>query len=153
MKIKVNNPDEYISSLPTERQIPIQKLREAVRENIPDGFQEGIGYGMIAYYVPKSLYPSGYHCNPELPLPFINIASQKNFISIYHMGIYANPLLSKWFIENYPMHCKSKLDMGKSCIRFKKLDDIPYDLIKELVKKTSVKEWITMYEENLKSVK
>ena len=128
----------------------MQKLRASIVEHLPEGFVETMSYGMIAYAVPHSLYPKGYHVNPKLPLPFINIASQKNFIALYHMGIYAKEELKDWFVEAYPKYCKKKLDMGKSCVRFKKLDDIPYELISELVQKVTVVEWITLYEEQRK---
>ena len=103
--------------------------------------------------VPHSIYPNGYHCNPKLALPFINLASQKKFIALYHMGIYANPELLKWFTDEFPKHSSQKLDMGKSCIRFKKADQIPFDLIAELVQKMSVAEWIAIYESQMKKSK
>ena len=120
-----------------------------MKDNLPNGFEEVINYGMPGYVVPHSMYPDGYHCNPSLPLPFIGLASQKNFVALYHMGIYANPKLLKWFTEEYPKHCKSKLDMGKSCIRFKKPEQIPYDLIAELAGKMTVQDWVSIYEKNL----
>jgi hypothetical protein len=141
---------DYLNELPTERVAPMTKLREVILKNIPKGFTETMGYGMIGYVVPHSLYPDGYHCSPELPLPFINVASQKNFIALYHMGLYSDPSLLKWFTDTYPQHSKTKLDMGKSCIRFKKLDQIPFDLIGELMQKMTVKDWITCYEKNFK---
>jgi len=141
---------EYIEQLPEERKEPVMKLTETVSENLPKGFQETMGYGMIAFVVPHVLYPGGYHCDPKLPLPFINIASQKNFIALYHMGLYANPELLQWFTEEYPKHCTTKPDMGKSCIRFKKPEQIPYELIARLSQKVSVDEWIDIYEKNYK---
>lgn len=146
----VESVQEYLSALPAERKEAIEKLRQTINDNLPNGFEETIGYGMIAYVVPKSIYPAGYHCDKDLPLPFINIASQKNFIALYHMGIYANPDLLNWFIAEYPKHYISKLDMGKSCIRFKKLDQIPYQLIGELATKISPEQWITDYEQQFK---
>jgi len=140
--------EDYITSLPEERQDIIYKLREVILSNIPEGFDEQINYNMIGYVVPHKLYPSGYHCDPKLPLPFINIASQKNYISFYHLGIYADEELLEWFTESYKTHCKYKLDMGKSCIRFKRMDDIPYELIGELVSKISVGDWISLYEKS-----
>jgi len=118
--------------------------------NIPEGFEETMSYGMIAYAVPHSIYPAGYHCKPTEPLPFVNIASQKNFIALYHMGIYANPDIMDWWVAEYPKHCKRKLDMGKSCIRFKKPEEIPYELIAELMEKISVQDWIEVYEKAIK---
>lgn len=110
-----------------------------------------MSYGMLGYVVPHSLYPDGYHCDPKLPLPFMNIASQKNFIAVYHMGVYADPKLLKWFTTEYAKHSKLKLDMGKSCIRFKKVDEIPFKLFAELASKMTPRDWIALYEKNLKS--
>jgi hypothetical protein len=142
-------PEKYISALPPERQEAMQKLREVILKNTPKGFTEIMTTGMIAYVVPKSTYPAGYHCNPQQALPFVCIASQKNFISLYHMGVYAMPELLKWFESEYPKHSKTRLDMGKSCIRFKKPDQIPFELIGQLMKKVTVKDWIDVYERNL----
>ena len=122
MQSKATTPEQYLSELPEDRKEAMLKLRNAIKENLPQGFEEVISYGMLGYVVPHSIYPSGYHCDPKLPLPFINLASQKNFIALYHMGIYANKNLESWFVSEYPKHVKSKLDMGKSCIRFKKMD-------------------------------
>lgn len=146
MKSKATTPEQYLSELPEDRKEAMLKLRNAIKENLPQGFEEVISYGMLGYVVPHSIYPSGYHCDPKLPLPFINLASQKNFIALYHMGIYANKNLESWFVSEYPKHVKTKLDMGKSCIRFKKMDDIPFDFIGELVAKVSVEDWISNYE-------
>ena len=137
---------DYINGLPEDRKSAIQILRKVILDNLPAGFEEAMSYGMIGYVVPHSLYPPGYHCDPKLPLPFINMASQKNFIALYHMGIYADPDLLDWFVSEYPKHCKSKLDMGKSCIRFKKPDQIPFELIGELVSKLTPLNWIERYE-------
>jgi len=150
MKIEASSVKEYLSKVPEERQPYFNKLRKTIKDNIPKGFKEELNYGMIGYVVPQSIYPDGYHCNPKLPLPFANIASQKNFIALYHSGIYANPNLLKWFTEEYPKHCKRKLDMGKSCIRFKKPEEIPFELIGELMQKMTVEEWIGIYETVLK---
>lgn len=150
MKYKAATPEDYVAQLPEDRKEVIEKLRRVILKNLPDGFEEGINYGMIGYYVPHSIYPDGYHCTPELPLPFMNIASQKNSVNVYHSGIYADKDLYDWFVDEYSKYSKRKLDMGKSCIRFKKLDEIPYKLIGELCKKLSVKQWIKMYESNIK---
>ena len=150
MKIDASTPNEYIDKLPEDRKQAMNKLRKTILDNLPNEFTETISYGMIGYVVPHSIYPNGYHCDPKLPLPFMNIASQKNFIAIYHMGLYTNPKLMNWFLQEYPKHCKTKLDMGKSCIRFKKMDQIPFTLIGELSKKITVKEWIETYEESYK---
>ncbi|MDB9720263.1 DUF1801 domain-containing protein [Winogradskyella sp.] len=143
-------PKDYIAQLPEERKAAITKLHELIKKHMPKGLEAGISYGMLAYYVPKSIYPAGYHCKPFPPLPFINLASQKNFIALYHSGMYAKKELYDWFVAEYPKHAKYKLDMGKSCVRFKKIDDIPYDLIAELMGKMSVKEWIDIYEKSIK---
>ncbi|WP_067144992.1 DUF1801 domain-containing protein [Pseudotamlana agarivorans] len=150
MQYKATSPEDYISQLPEDRVVPIKKLRATILEHLPQGFEEGIQYGMIGYYVPHSLYPDGYHCKPEEPLPFMSFASQKNSINLYHSGIYAIPELYDWFVAEYPKHSKYKLDMGKSCIRFKKVEAIPYELIGELTTKLSVSEWIALYENAIK---
>ena len=146
MKIEAQSVQEYLENLPEERREPIEKLRKVISENLPNGFEEQLSYGMIGYVVPKSIYPKGYHCTPELPLPFLSIASQKNSINLYHMGIYADEKLLHWFQEEFPKHSKKKLDMGKSCMRFKKPEDIPYELIGELARKMTPQDWIEMYE-------
>ena len=151
MQYKATNPEAYIGQLPIERQEVVSKLRNIIQKNLPKGFQEQMSYGMLGWVVPHSIYPDGYHCDPKLPLPFINLASQKNFVALYHSGIYANPKLHDWFVGEYPKHCKYKLDMGKSCVRFKKMNDIPYDLISELCAKMTVAEWVALYEKNVKS--
>ena len=146
MQSTATNPDEYIKSLPDDRKSAMQELRNVIKKNLPNGFEEVMSYGMLGYVVPHSKYPKGYHCDPKLPLPFLNIASQKNFIAVYHMGVYADPALLKWFTEEYPKHTKGKLDMGKSCIRFKKPDQIPFDFIGELASKMTPDQWIERYE-------
>ncbi|WP_298779428.1 DUF1801 domain-containing protein [uncultured Polaribacter sp.] len=150
MKYEANSPEDYINQVPQERKEALNKLRKTIKDNLPKGFKEGMQYGFISYFVPHSVYPDGYHCNPKEPLPFMSFASQKSSINLYHLGIYAKPELQKWFITEYPKHCKRKLDMGKSCIRFKKVDEIPYNLIGELCTKLSVNEWIKTYESTIK---
>lgn len=150
MTIDAKTVEEYISKVPEERKPVISKLRETVRDNLPEGFEECINYKMIGYVVPHSIYPPGYHCDPKLPLPFMNIASQKNYVALYHAGIYADKKIHAWFVNEYPKHAKTKLDMGKSCVRFKKMDDIPYDLIAQLCQKISVADWVAVYEQNVK---
>ena len=147
MTYDAKNIEEYLEMIPIERKEPIQKLREIILQNLPKGFEEVIGYGMPGYVVPHSIFPDGYHCDPKLPLPFMGFASQKNFIAFYHMGIYANKELMDWFVSEYPKYSKLKLDMGKSCIRFKKINEIPYQLIGELVSKVTVEDWIKLYKE------
>ena len=147
---KAKTPEAYLEELPADRRDVIKKIRKVMLDNLPEGYEEIMNYGMIGYVVPHSLYPDGYHCTPELPLPFINLASQKNHIGFYHMGIYAEPNLMDWFTSEFPKHSSRKLDMGKSCIRFKNIKDIPYDLLGELAGKMSVEEWIAIYEKNIK---
>ena len=151
MQYKATSPEDYINQVPDERQETLKKLRKVINANLPKGFEEGIQYGMIGYYVPHSIYPDGYHCTPSEPLPFMSFASQKNSVNLYHSGIYAVPEIHDWFVNEYPKHCKRKLDMGKSCIRFKKLDEIPFELIGELSTKLSVDEWINIYEKAVKN--
>ena len=146
MTIEAKNPQEYLENVPEERKIAFRKLYDVINKNLPKGFEEQISYGMIGWVVPHSIYPKGYHCSPELPLPFLSIASQKNFVAVYHMGIYADETLLNWFVEEYPKHYKRKLDMGKSCIRFKKMEEIPFELIGELCGKMTVQQWIDLYE-------
>ncbi len=150
MTYQAATPAEYISQVDDTRREAFEKLRETILENIPEGFREGMCYGMIGYVVPHALYPPGYHCDPKLPLPFVSIAAQKNFLAFYHMGMYALPELLDWFVAEYPKHSKGKLDMGKSCVRFKKVADIPYDLIGQLVQRMTVEDWVGVYEESFK---
>jgi len=151
METAANTPEKYINNLPDDRKQVMNKLRKIILDNLPKGFEETISYGMIGYVVPHSIYPNGYHCDPKLPLPFMSIASQKKFIAIYHMGLYANQKLLNWFLQEYPKHGNTKLDMGKSCLRFKKMDQIPFELIASLSKKVSAKEWVETYEKTLKA--
>lgn len=148
MQSNAKTPEEYISQLSDPNLEAFRLLRKAISDNLPEGFVEQMSYGMIGYVVPQSIYPKGYHCDPKLPLPFLNIAVQKNFIALYHMGIYVHPELQKWFTDEFPKHSNLKLDMGKSCIRFKFGNPIPYQLIGELARKINVAEWISLYESN-----
>jgi len=150
MTIKARTIAEYVKQIPEDRQQVFEKLLSILRENLPPGFEECLSYGMPAFSVPHSLYPKGYHVSPKVALPFISIATQKNFIAFYHMGLYATPELNSWWQEEYPKYSKRKLDMGKSCVRFKKMDDIPFELIQELAQKVSPEEWIATYEKQLK---
>ena len=150
MQSEARSPEEYIAALPEERREAMGKLRETVLAHLPEGFRERMSYGMIGYVVPHELYPPGYHCDPELPLPFLSIASQKQYIALYHMGLYAEKKLLQWFVGEYPKHVKTRLDMGKSCIRFRRPDALPLALIGELVGKMGVAEWIALYEEAVK---
>ncbi len=151
MTSKAATPEQYMKELPVDRKEPVSKLRQTILKNLPKGFKEVMGYGMLAYVVPHELYPAGYHCDPKQSLPFMSVASQKNFIALHHMGLYGSPELLKWFTTEYARQVPSKLDMGKGCIRFKKPEHIPHKLIAELVKKISVKDWISLYEKALNS--
>ncbi len=150
MQSKALTPEQYLNELSEDRKEGVRKLRDVIAMNIPAGFEEGMGYGMPGWDVPHSIYPPGYHCDPKQPLPFVGYASQKNAISFYHMGLYANPELLEWFVKEYPKHSDRKLDMGKSCVRFKKTEFIPYDLIGELMRKMTPSDWIEIYEKELK---
>lgn len=150
MQSSAKTATEYIDALPADRKDALSRLRNILLQKMPKGFEEKISYGMIGYVVPHSTFPAGYHCDPKLPLPFINIASQKNFVALYHMGMYADKELLEWFVAEYPKHAKTKLDMGKSCVRFKKLDDIPYELIGMLASRMSVDDWISTYQSAFK---
>ncbi len=148
MQSTATTVDQYINELPADRQKAIASLRKVIKKNLPKGFKEEMNYGMIGYVVPHTLYPKGYHCDPKMPLPFMNIASQKNFIAVYHMMVYADKNVLDWFVNEYEKNTTAKLDMGKSCIRFKKLEAIPYSIIGELAGKFTVNDWINKYEEN-----
>lgn len=150
MTSKATTPDQYFAELPIERQETMERLRATLLTHLPQGFKETMSYGMITYCVPHETYPAGYHCDPKQALPFVSIASQKNFIALYHMGIYSDPKLLEWFTAEWPKHSKTKLDMGKSCIRFKKPEHIPYELIGQLMQKMGVQDWIKKYESILK---
>lgn len=153
MKSKATTVEQYIKELPAGRKEVIEKLRQVILENMPIGLEEEMSYGMIGYLVPHKLYPKGYHANPKLPLPFVNLASQKNYISLYHMGLYEDAELLQWFQDEYPKHSMQKLNMGKCCVRFKKLEAIPYELIGELMSKLSLEEYITNYDSILEKTK
>jgi hypothetical protein len=150
MTSTATSPDEYIASPPAERQAAMTQLRQVIMKNLPKGFIETMQYGMIGYAVPHSLYPAGYHCKPSEPLPFISIAAQKNFIALYHMGLYFDKELMAWFLGEYAAIHKLKPDMGKSCIRFRKENDIPFELIGRLALRLTPKQWIALYEQSVK---
>ena len=150
MKSNSSTIEQYLTVLPEERKIPMNNLRNIIKNNIPEGFEEVMSYGMIGFVVPHSVYPKGYHCNPKLPLPYINIGSQKNFIVLHHLGIYGSNEILEWFLTEYPKYTNHKLDIGKGCVRFKKTNEIPYSLIEELIKKISLEKYIAQYEENIK---
>ena len=146
MQSSAQTPQQYLDELPPDRKEAIGKIREAILNNLPEGFEEVMGYGMLGYVVPHSIYPKGYQCNPKLPLPYMNLGSQKNFIVLHAMCVYGDGNTLDWFVGEYPKHCKTKLDMGKGCIRFKRMDDIPYALIGELAAKMTVQQWIAICE-------
>ena len=146
MRAKEISPDEYISKLAPERKKAMSELRKVILNNLPSGFVEVMSYGMLSFVVPHSLYAPGYHADPKQPLPFITLASQKNYVALYHMGLYSDQQLLSWFTAEYSSQHKTKLDMGKSCIRFKNADAIPFGLIGTLASKVTVMEWIDKYE-------
>lgn len=150
MRSKAKTPKEYLDTLPEDRRQAVKELRKVILKNLPKGFSEEMNYGMLGYVVPHSLYPDGYHCDPKQPLPFMCVASQKNYVAVYHMGVSSDPKLLKWFTDEYAKQSKTKLDMGKSCIRFKKVDQIPFKLIGELASKIKPSEWISVYEKSVK---
>jgi hypothetical protein len=150
MQSKAPTPQVYMEELPADRKAPLSKLRQTILHNIDPRFEECMNYGMLGYVVPHRIYPDGYHCNPEHPLPYMNLVSQKNYIAVYHAGMYTDKTICDWFVDAYPNHCSSRLDMGKSCVRFKKMEDIPYELIGQLAAKMSLDEWISVYESQIK---
>jgi uncharacterized protein YdhG (YjbR/CyaY superfamily) len=150
MQYDVNSIEEYIAAVPEDRKPVMEKLRKVILDNLPEGFEEQLSYGMIGYVVPLSRYPKGYHVKEGEPLPFISLASQKNHIALYHMGLYGKPEVEEWFVKEYAERVPTKLDMGKSCIRFKNPDHIPFDLVAELCQKMTVDEYIHAYETALK---
>lgn len=149
MPLNTNTPEAYLQALPEDRREVVGHIRQELLDHLPEGFEEQMNYGMLGYVVPHHLYPAGYHVDPRLPLPFINLASQKRHIALYHHGLYQNPDLLHWFQAAYAKNARHKLDMGKSCVRFKKLDDIPYKLIGELAEKITPQDWITAYESTI----
>jgi uncharacterized protein YdhG (YjbR/CyaY superfamily) len=142
--------ESYLSQLPADRQAAMRKLFEVLQENLPAGFEFAMSYGMPAFVVPHTIYPKGYHVDPKQPLPFVSVASQKAHIALYHFGLYADPDLLNWFTASYAERVKTKLNMGKSCIRFAKPEQIPFELIGELMTKMDVPTWIATYEESIK---
>lgn len=144
MQSKAATVKDYLDSLPEDRKKAITTLRKEILKNIPKGFKEEMNYGMIGYVIPHKLYPAGYHCDPTKPLPYMNVASQKNFIAVYHMGVYGDKKLLDWFTKEFKKVSDKKLDMGKACIRFKKPEDIPYKLIGELAGKITAEQWMAV---------
>lgn len=146
----MSSVQEILANIPEERKEAFNKLHQTIVDNLPKGFEPGISYGMLGYVIAHELYPAGYHCKPSEPLPFASLASQKNSINFYHMGIYLDSALMEWFVAEFPKHSSQKLDMGKSCIRFKKWDQIPFELMGQLMQKMTAAQWIALYERNLK---
>jgi uncharacterized protein YdhG (YjbR/CyaY superfamily) len=151
MQSKAATPKEYLDSVPDDRKAAMKQLRKVILDHLPEGFKETMSYGMLGFVVPHSVYPDGYHCDPKLPLPFMSVASQKNFIAVYHMGIYADLKLLEWFTTEYGKLNTNKLDMGKGCIRFKNPEKIPFELIGKLAGKMTAEKWIETYEQKLKT--
>jgi hypothetical protein len=140
-----NPVDEYLASLPEDRSAALQAVRQTILANLSEGYEEGIQYGMIGYYVPHSVYPAGYHCNPKQPLGFAALGSQKNYMTLHLVCVYSDSELSEWFKDAYQQTGK-KLDMGKGCLRFKKLDDLPLEVIGELIRRMPADKWIQINE-------
>jgi hypothetical protein len=143
-------PDEYVAGLPEDRREIVAAMRKVINNNLPAGFKECMTYGMIGWVVPHSLYPPGYHCDPKLPLGFMSLASQKNYISLHSMCLYGNSKELEWFQNEWPKHSSKKLNMGKGCIRFVKPEDVPLDLIGQLASRVTPQQWIDMYEKAIK---
>ena len=144
-------PEAFIAALPDDRKNAVAQLRQTLQQHLPAGFKETMNYGMISYVVPHEKYPAGYHCDPKLPLPFISISNTKGHIGLHHIGLYSNPELLDWFTSQYPYYSKIKLDMGKGCVRFKKPEAIPYELVAKLAQRVDPDQWIAWYEQNLKN--
>jgi hypothetical protein len=150
MRSEALSVEAYLEQIPEDRKTVMKRLHNSILKNLPKGFIAEMNYGMVGYVVPHSIYPTGYHCDPKLPLPFMSLASQKNFVAIYHMGLYADQKLMDWFLQEYKKYSIKKPDMGKSCIRFKNLNDLPIDLIADLSGKVTVDQWIQLYESAFK---
>ena len=149
MRSEADNPKDYLAALPPERREVVGRLHDIIQRNLQGGFETGMGYGMLSYHVPLKRYPQGYHCNPELPVPFMNLASQKNYVAVYHSALYMKDL-DAWFREAHQRECGRKADMGKCCIRFKRMDAVPYDLIGQLTARVSLDEWLDYYQRQVR---
>lgn len=150
MQSKAKTVEEYLASLPDDRRTAIQAVRKVIRKNLDKGYEEGMTYGMIGYYVPHKLYPAGYHCDPKQPLPFASLASQKNHMALYLMCVYGGTEHESWFRKEWAKTGK-KLDMGKCCVRFKKLEDLPLEVIGKTIARVPSKEYIAYYESVIKT--
>ncbi len=144
-----STPAQYLAALPAPQRAAVAKLKRLLDEHLPKGFEGTVGYGMLAWVVPHELFPAGYHCDPSLPLPFINVAARAHGLSLYHMGLYDGPLL-EWLRDQWPKHTAQKLDLGKCCLRLKDLDDVPWDLLAELATKMTPAQWIDRYRTNVR---
>jgi len=147
MQSKAATVAQYLAELPADRRAAIEAVRKVILKNLDKkGYAEGMQYGMIGYFVPHSVYPPGYHCDPRQGLPFAALASQKNYMAVYLNGIYSDPATLKWFLDAWSASGKKKPDMGKCCVRFKSLEDIPLEVIGEVIKRTPAKDLIAHYE-------
>jgi hypothetical protein len=144
--------DAYLDSLPKERSHALRAVRRVILENLPAGYEEHMQYGMITYVVPHSLYPAGYHCNPEQPLPYASLGSQKNHMALYLMSVYGDPALDQWFRGAWQASGK-RLDMGKSCVRFRTLEDLPLEVIGQVIARVSAKKYVARVEAALQKAK
>jgi hypothetical protein len=152
MQSKAATVEEYLASLPPDRREALSAIRKVILANLGEGYEEGMGYGMMGYYVPHSVYPPGYHCDPSKPLPFAGMASQKQYISVYLMSVYGDGTPEeKWFRQAWAKTGK-KLNMGKCCVRFKRLEDAALEVIGEAIRRVPVKDFIKHYETTLRSI-
>jgi len=140
-----DNVKEFIDNLPDDRKKAVSELRKTINKHLPKGFNEGIGYNMLAWSVPHSMFPAGYHCDPSKPLMLMCLSATKGGISLHHMGLYGSTPLMNWFKSEWPKYSSKKLDMGKACIRFKRFEDVPLDLIGELATKLTPRQWVEQY--------
>ena len=151
MQSTASNVDDYLAELPADRRVIVETVRKVILENLDSKYSETISYGMIGYAVPHSVFPAGYHCNPKQPLPFAGLASQKNYVALYLMGFYvgcSDTLETDdltWFRAAWEASGKKKLDMGKACLRFKKLDDVALDVIGQAIRRMPADRYISRY--------
>ncbi len=150
MQSKAPTVEQYLAELPPERRAAVSAIREVVLRNLPEGYAEGMAYGMIGYVVPHEVYPAGYHVNPKQPVPFASLASQKNHIALYLMCAYGDADYERWLREAWAKAGK-KLDMGKSCIRFKRLEDVPLEVVGEAIRRVPVKKFLEFYESTVRA--
>ena len=151
MKSNATSVEQYLQQLPKARRAAISAVRKVILANLPKGYVECMGYGMIGYVVPHSLFPAGYHCDPSLPLPFANLASQKNHMALYLMTVYGDPGTERWFRQAWQAAGK-KLDMGKCCVRFKRLEDVSLDVVGQVIARVPVKDYIARVEQAVRAM-